>query len=177
MIKLLFLLSIFWGSDCRESYLDKVLNSEMYNGYFLVVKTNINGRHAEVAVVNYRLYKFLKLETPELSNKERYVQYMKEQIYGGKEIDFSEGDLEIMDAAVIEKDKEVLSHATAAENGIFDTYFYVSEKYNYAQINSNLTAAQRGTIMKCLFESNYLMKVEEGSLTVVEKNFFEINKK
>jgi hypothetical protein len=164
---------LLFGSECREAYLNKVLDVEKYSGYYLVMKANIGGKIADISVENYRLFRCLKSKGI-INDKEGFAIFMKGKIERDEAIVLQQGYLETMVAGVIYEDHEIMAYDSSSMDAMFSKYFHVWTKYNYADFNPNLTGKKIGALMKVLFRNNYLIELVEGKFAVEDINFCKL---
>lgn len=165
--------TIFWAffliQNCKDRYLDRVLESEDLAGYFLVVKVNIQKKEEEIIVLNYDLYKLMKTRDSAFNNIRSYRDYVKNKILHNEAIDINSNELIQLQAAIVKENRKVL--AISSKDIFFDKFFYVSRKYNYARLSPKVKPNERASVIKRLFEWNFFIKSVEGDYQIPELNF------
>jgi len=169
MFQLAFIFFLL-APNCKEAYLDKVLNSKGSDGYFVIFKCNVEGKENEIIASSYRLYQGL-LSTNRVSDLASYVRFMKGKLTRNEPISFSVKELDKMDAGSIEDDSEVVALSVKSVDTVLNRYFYVSKRLNYARLNDSVPDEKIGSILKVLFQNNYLLRRVEGAYSVEELNF------
>ncbi|MDO6434751.1 hypothetical protein Q4E93_29335 [Flavitalea sp. BT771] len=170
MINIL-LIAFLITQNCRDKYLDRVLESESSAKFFLVVKVNIDKKEKEVLVLNDDLHNVMKSKDSVYNNMGKYKYYVKNMIEQKGAIDLDSGELVRMNAVVLQEDRKVVAAAARGKKAFFNHYFYVSKKYNYARLNPHLKQKERLAIMKKLFDWNFLIETVEGDFSVPELDF------
>ncbi|GAB2669422.1 hypothetical protein GCM10027036_23650 [Flavihumibacter cheonanensis] len=156
---------------CREKYLNRVLDSDSNSRYFVVIKAKINEVEKEIVVLNKSLLDIMNLRDPKYKDKEVYKNYLKQIILTNKSICFTESEYKKMDAGTIVSESILVDSLQLQKGDLLNNYFYVSEKYNYAVLKHDVQQYKIGAIMKLMFESNYLMSMVEGRLTIEDLKY------
>jgi hypothetical protein len=78
-----------------------------------------------------------------------------------------------MDAAVVDVDSTVLQAAQVSCRKLLEQYFHVFDDLNYAVLRHDVPTEKIGTIMKVLFDNNFLIRMVEGRLEVEQLTRYE----
>ena len=170
MIKILFL-ALCFTQNCKDQYLDRVLESKNLARYFLVVKVSINKKENDILVLNYNLYNFLKGRDSALENIENYKLFVKEKLRTNEAININPEELARMGALVIKDSRKVQAIAAGGEKTLFNRYLDVFQKHNYARLKPKIKHIERIAVVKRLFEWNFFIESVEGDFSVPELNF------
>ena len=174
MLKLLFLFFPFFEKNCRDDYLNKTLESKNYGRYYIVVRAKTNSTEGHIVVLNYDLYTLMKSKDKKLADINLYRNTIKKKINNNEPIVFSKRDIVKMSTKISEIDSSVQAWATKGKQEFINHFFYVSKEYNYAKLKHDVPGEYVTSIIKVLFDWNYLLSFVEGNLTIEEKNFCEL---
>jgi hypothetical protein len=168
-----FIVGLLFGqnNDCREAYLNKILESNNLAHYFLVVKIRLDSGDREIVVLNYYLYNLMKSRDSSFNQLNRYKGFIKEKISRKEAIEMTQNDLTSIKASLIVEDSNVNATAMKGKDYFLHTYFYVSDKYNYAHLLPKIKVNQITAITKKLFEWNYFIGIVEGNVNILDKDF------
>jgi hypothetical protein len=171
MVNYLLILIFTAQSDCREAFLNKVLESENYRHYFIAVKVKTEKTLKEIVVLNYDLRKSLISHDSAFQDMNFYKSFIKEKINHDQPIDLTQADLDTMNATPVIKNRDVEKQATKGKKYFLYHFFDVSEKYNYASLKLSVKGIQVTAIVRQLFQWNYLTGLVESNISILEKNF------
>jgi|GEM_PF-5615332 len=174
MFQLAFVFVLF-ATDCKEAYLEKILNSEN-SDYYVIFKYDVAGSKAEAFAPNYKIYEVLKA-TKHITDLPDYVRFMKDKIKRNESISLSFQDLRKMEASRVGDDAEVIALAAKSPDSVLNRYFYVSREANYARLRYDYPMNKFGSIMKVLFQKNFLIRRIEGQFNIEELNFCSLASK
>jgi hypothetical protein len=169
----LLLIAAICIDDCHDRYLQKVLESSASPQYFVFIKAEIRGVEREIGVTSYHLYRTLKARDKKFSDARYYQSYVKEKVINLQSIRFTRNELKKMDAAVLDVDSTVLQVAQVSSRKLLEQYFHVFDDLNYAVLRHDVPTEKIGTIMKVLFDNNFLMRMVEGRLEVEQLTRYE----
>lgn len=166
------LMSVILGiCECKDEYLNRVLESKNYARYYLVMKVTNENYEKEIIVLNYDLYKYLSKKNKNYKNIEKYKNLLKEHIYKGKALEISKNGLKEINAVLLKYDSTVSNDAKGGKHSFISKYFDIDKNGNEARIKSNIPAEKFSQITKTLFEWNYLIGRQEGMMAIVDVKF------
>ena len=176
MCKVILLLTIFINIDCRDLYLNTILESKDYNRYFLVSKIQIDSREKEMIVMNTNLYNYIKSRDKQYLNFIYYKDEIREKIKKQKPLFINSKGLKKMNAFYVKEDNSVKLIAEKGKDFFISYYFNVSKEKNYARIKQDIKSEKISQIIKILFDWNCLVGIVEGSITIIDINFCTRNR-
>jgi hypothetical protein len=169
LIKLIF--AFFLIQNCRENYLDNVLDIKNFSHYYVVVNVSSRGRVSEIVLLNLDLNSLLAAQDSSYNNKDYYKNFVKDKIYKNEGIEIDDADLEKYNVAIIHKDKYVQSIADKGKKYFLNRFFNVSGKYNYAELKNNVDQGMVPSIVEKLFKWNYFVGIVESKVSILNMNF------
>ena len=155
------------NSDCREDYINKVLQSKDNNKYFVVAKVSVEGVAQNIIVINTRLRNHLQSVDVRFSDSLYYTSVMRQNIDEKIHLNFAKADLEKMDACYVHDDAAVTSVASRGNTYFINYYFDVAPKGNYAKLKQNVADEWVPQILQYLFDWNYFTGIVENQITIL----------
>ncbi len=171
MIQLLLFLNCFNQADCRSIYLDKIFGSQNLSKYFIVVSVKVDKEEGEMVVLNKNLYNALKKRDRKFTKIDDYNSLIKNKVLQNNTIDLAKTELKKMNTKLIIPDSSVLQWSEEGEEKFIEHYFQVYKDRNYATLKNDVHAQSIPTIVKILFNWNYLTTSVEGNLVIEQLNF------
>ncbi|WP_430900120.1 MULTISPECIES: hypothetical protein [unclassified Paraflavitalea] len=171
MSQLFLFLSFFNNADCRLIYLDKVFESQNMAKYFIVISVKVDNNEGDVVVSNKNLYNSLRRKDRRFTIFDNYCTIIKDKIVKNESIEFTKAKLTKMNTKLIEPDSSVLEWSDKGEEVFVKHYFEVYQEHNYATLKSDVHAQSIPTIVKVLFNWNYLITSVEGNLVIEQLDF------
>lgn len=172
LISVLFYL-FFVNGNCRELYLNTVLESQNHNHYFLVTKARVDNNEREIVVMNYNLYNYLKSIDKKFSNATYYKGELKKRLNNQESVVIGKDGIKKMQGFYVNEDTAVTATAAKGKEYFISHFFYISEQNTYARLKHDIADEKVAQIIKTLFEWNYFVGIVEGEITIINKKFCE----
>lgn len=172
LISALFYL-FFANGDCRELYINTILESRNHNHYFLVTKTLVDNNEREIVVMNYNLYSYLKSVNKKFSDAAYYKEELKKRLKNQEPVVIGKKGLKKMEVFYVMEDTSVSAIAAKGRKYFISHFFYISQQGTYARLKHDVTDEKVSQIIKILFEWNYFVGIVEGQITIINKKFCE----
>jgi hypothetical protein len=157
--------------DCTDSYLNRVLESQNYAHYFLVLKVKTESGEKEIVVLNHNLHNMLMSRDSSYADIMYYRDFIKAKIKKSEALNVTEKDLVSMQATIVKKNQNIEKAAEKGKNYFMSRYFDVYVKHNYARHKYNISSLNNTAIVKQLFNWNYFIEINESNIEVPELNF------
>lgn len=172
LIKILFCL-FFANGDCRELYINTILESRNHGQYFLVTKARVDNKEREIVVMNYNLYSYLKSINKKFSDTAYYKEELKKRLNNREPVVIGKSGLKKMEGFYVHEDTAVTAISAKGKEYFINHFFDISTQNTYARLKHDIADEKVAQIIKTLFEWNYFVGIVEGQITIINKKFCE----
>ncbi|OQP54432.1 hypothetical protein [Niastella populi] len=138
MLYVILLSIAITASECRDTYLNKVLESQNYGQYYLVIKVNNGYGEKEVVVLNYDLYRYLSKANTDFKDIANYRDFVKDKLNRTVPLNIPNEGLKEINAVYVKVDSTIINAAKKGRAYFVSRFFDVSKKMKEARLKSNV---------------------------------------
>lgn len=156
------------ATECRDAYLNRVLESQNYGQYYLTIKVNNGYEEKEVVVLNYDLYRYLSKANKDFENIDNYRDFVKDKLNRKVPLNVPNEGLKEINAVYVKVDSTIINAAQKGREYFISKFFDVSKNKNEARLKPNVAPEKFSQISKTLFEWNYPIGRMEGLIAITD---------
>lgn len=168
MICLILLSIVMSATECRDMYLNRVLESQNYGRYYLTINVTNGFEEREIVVLNYDLYRYLSRTSIGFENIENYRDSIKDKLNRKVPLNVPNEGLKEINAVYVKVDSTIIKAALKGRKYFIEKFFDVSRNKKEARLKPNVAPEKISQISKILFKWNYPIGRMEGLMAIVD---------